>query len=199
MGKITFSFDDNNSTNELAAWTLNQAGDRGIFLLNDSPTLEQDVKMLQGYNQIVGNHTKQHLLMTNMSEEEFQTEVVDFQKKLEGIAGKVEYFVYPHNAMPVNQNIQNEIIKMFPYRLRGVLEDIKTYDNKTNEILRLRLPEVGIAWLEDYLEDNDAIVEIHGIMGEKPWDIDLNYFDKLIKLWEKYQSLSLSGESIKSI
>lgn len=167
---MQLTFDDHNKSNELVAKTLYELGIQGIFLLNDHPELEEECKMLLKYNQIIGNHTKSHRAMTRFTEEDFKEEVIDFQTKLEGFAGKVEWFSYPYSQRP-NDSLVGKLKDIFPNILRGV-EVIEGAENNTGDILRL---PVKLWNFKD-----DVILQCHGVTGDNPCDIDQQLWEKVL-------------------
>lgn len=175
---IVFTFDDNNASNELAAKRLYEMRVKGIFLLNDGDDLEKQCEILKKYNHIIGNHTRSHRNMSNFTEEDFEYEVVDFQRKLEQYAGKVTWFSYPYSQRP-NEKLMKKLKELFPNILRGV-DNMDNPENETGDILRIP------AKLWDF--KGDIILQLHGITGDKEWDINND-------LWEKICKQHLSSQS----
>lgn len=176
---MTLTFDDNNKSNELAAKTLYELGVQWIFLLNDSPTLKEEVEMLLKYKQIIWNHTATHRNMNNFTEEDFNEEVLRFNEKLEAYAWKVEWFSYPYSQRPFNKEIQKKLNDLFPNILRGS-ETPDTCENDTWDILRLP------AKLYNFRYDN-VILQLHWIDWATMWDIDKTLWNNIV--WKISQSL----------
>jgi len=168
---MLLTFDDNNSSNETVAKSLYELGVQGVFLLNDSPDLERQVETLLKYNQIIGNHTATHRNMARFTPQEFEQEVVRFNKKLESLAGKIEWFSYPYSQRP-NNDLVARLKELFPYVLRGS-EEPSTCENRTNDMLRLP------ARLYDF-KNNNVILQLHGVEGKTEWDIDNNLWQKIL-------------------
>lgn len=139
---IMITFDDTREEQyQIAAAELKKHNFKGVFFImtvsiNKSGYMTaSQIKNLSDNGHVIANHTWDHHMVTKYSAEDWITQLLKPQKKLEAIIGKpVHYFSYPFglwNATAI------DVLQKNGYKLAFILSDRKASPNYNYTIRRM--------------------------------------------------------------
>ncbi len=149
--KILFTFDDgpNPSTTEKILITLRDENIKALFFCvgNNIERYPQLVRTIIDERHTIGNHTFDHKIITKLSNDELEREIILTNQKIEEVCGNLpKYFRPPHGRFPFG--LSRTLRK---YNLKNVMWSLLTYDYKNDS-------KVVKFAIKNYLAKNSIVV-----------------------------------------
>lgn len=162
-----FTFDDGNTSDLWAASILSLYGLSGVFFVNDKPGIEYDVTALLAFGMQVGNHTSNHLKISEATEQQIIESVLPFNDKLKTLGASGEWFSYPFSS-----GKSRIITDTFKYIYRGYEQE---HDDTDGEISRVTVTKKPLDIVLSYTKP----LQLHGIETGQWMDISRDWFIQL--------------------